>query len=56
MAIVPVICVKCKKEFNCDTEKNQGEAFKSLNSQMVIIGRCTHCGHLNRIEVPVSEG
>jgi hypothetical protein len=56
MSIIPVICVKCNKEFICDTEKNQGEAYKSLNSHMIILPRCTHCNHLNRIEVPASEG
>jgi hypothetical protein len=56
MSIIPVICVKCKKEFTCDTERNQSEAYKSLNSQMIIINRCMHCGYPNRIEVPASGG
>ncbi len=56
MAKIPVICKKCEKEFVCDTEGNEGEAFKSLGSKIVIIERCTHCGHPNRIMVPSSEG
>jgi hypothetical protein len=55
ISIIPVICIKCSEQFICDTEKNQGEAYKSLNFQLIIIDRCTHCGHPNRIEVPVSE-
>jgi RNase P subunit RPR2 len=56
MSKIPVICKKCEKEFICDTEGNEVEAFKSLSSQMVIIERCTHCGHANRVIVPYSEG
>jgi len=56
MAIVPVICVKCKKEFTFDTEKNQGEAYRSLNPRMIFIDRCKLCGHPNRIEIPSPEG
>jgi hypothetical protein len=56
VAKIPVICKKCEKEFVCDTEGNDGEAFKSLGSQIVIIERCTNCGHPNRITVPSSEG
>jgi hypothetical protein len=56
MSIIQVICVKCKKEFTCDTEKNQGEAYKSRDSQLIIIDRCMHCGYPNRIEVPALEG
>ena len=55
MSKIPVICKKCEKEFFCDTEGNEGEAFKSPNSQIVIIERCKHCGHANRVIVPFSE-
>ena len=55
MAIIPVVCVKCKKEFEYDTEKNLAEGYKSPNSHQIFIGRCTHCGHANSIEVNSSE-
>jgi hypothetical protein len=56
MAKIPVICTNCRKEFSCDTEKGESEAFRPTNSTIIIIGRCAHCGHLNRIEVPSQEG
>ena len=56
MAKFPVICTKCNKEFTCDTERDEVEAYKSLDSPMIIIDRCKHCGHPNRIEVPSFEG
>jgi hypothetical protein len=54
MSVISVICVKCKKEFTCDTEKDQGEAYRSTSSHMIIISGCTYCGYRNRIDV--SEG
>ena len=57
VAKISVICKneKCRKEFVCETDGNDGEAFKSLG-QMVIIERCPHCSYANRIVVPPSEG
>ena len=55
MAIVPVVCVKCNQEFPYDTEKNLAEGYRSIDSHEIFIGRCTNCGHANRIEVSSSE-
>lgn len=61
MAIENVICVNCRKEFPIDTEGKIGETYRSINtsktpkSSRIILERCKHCGHLNRIEVPNSE-
>jgi hypothetical protein len=55
---ISVICKneKCGKEFVCETDGNEGEAFKSPNSQIVIIERCPNCSYTNRIVVPSPEG
>lgn len=55
MPKIAFICKKCGTAGSCDTENNEGEAFRS-NGQMVIIERCNHCGHGNRIIIPSSEG
>lgn len=55
MPKIPFICKKCRKAGCCDTEKGKVEAFKSPG-ETVIIERCHHCGHPNRIVFPSSEG
>ena len=55
MPKITFICKNCGKEDSCDIENNKGEAFRSTG-QMVIIERCHHCGHSNRIVIPSSEG
>lgn len=58
MAKISIICKNetCGKEFVCDTDGKEGEAFKSPGSQIVIIERCPHCSYANRIAVPSLEG
>lgn len=58
MTGISVICKNetCGKEFVCETDGNEGEAFKSPGSQMVIIERCPLCNYANRIVIPSPEG
>jgi formate hydrogenlyase subunit 6/NADH:ubiquinone oxidoreductase subunit I len=55
LAILPVVCVKCNQQFLYDTEKNLAEGYRSIDFPQIFIGRCTHCGYTNRIEIRSSE-
>ena len=52
MPNIPFICKSCGKEDSCDTKDEDAESFRSPD---IIIKRCSHCGHRNRIVIPSSE-
>ena len=55
MTKITVTCVRCKKNFEFDTEDPSAlaEGYKEMNMPRIFIKRCPHCGKQNKVKVSV---
>ena len=55
MAKITVTCVKCKNDFEFDTEdpSELTEGYKAMDTPRIFIKPCPHCGKQNKVKVSI---